>query len=170
MPTVIHSEGIVENGWHERRLQAASSVGRRNTSAEQRRPAAVRGTSRLHPQAGGEACKKICTSACRRLGLYQDGDPEAPSRGDHCDCGQGDDQRDPVRSSEWKERAACRPEALAEAGISPEIFFSGIARDSTKATNYCLSCPVVRDCRDYGTSKQLDGIWGGLYLVRGKPE
>lgn len=42
-----------------------------------------------------------------------------------------------------------------------------IAKDIDQA---CLSCPVMAQCLDWGTSHGEYGVWGGIYLNAGKPD
>jgi WhiB family transcriptional regulator, redox-sensing transcriptional regulator len=69
---------------------------------------------------------------------------------------------DPVISSEWPERAACR-----RPDIDPEIFFplseSGLgARQIAEARAVCAGCPVVMHCLDRALrAGEPAGIWGG---------
>jgi hypothetical protein len=34
----------------------------------------------------------------------------------------------------------------------------------------CLSCPVMAQCLDRGTTNGEWGVWGGIFLVSGKPD
>lgn len=34
----------------------------------------------------------------------------------------------------------------------------------------CLSCPVMAQCLQWGTENNEWGVWGGIYLVSGKPD
>lgn len=60
----------------------------------------------------------------------------------------------------WVERAACR-------WTDPETFFPTsvveTAEAVARASAYCYTCPVWRDCLRYALDNNCrDGIWGGL--------
>jgi DNA-binding NarL/FixJ family response regulator len=43
----------------------------------------------------------------------------------------------------------------------PDLWFSSKRSDKAEAEAACLSCPLMRDCREYGKSQEF-GIWGGV--------
>lgn len=66
---------------------------------------------------------------------------------------------------DWTTRAACRDHP------DPEVFFpSGLdAHPSMGWRQYCDGCPVRLECRTFGMENEGYGIWGGAFLVKGKP-
>ena len=65
---------------------------------------------------------------------------------------------------EWIAKAKCR-------SMDREMFFDKYEEDSDLAKvvdAICVSCPVVRDCFDHGTTNNEWGVWGGVYLKDGK--
>jgi WhiB family transcriptional regulator, redox-sensing transcriptional regulator len=70
---------------------------------------------------------------------------------------------DPVtpRDREWRLKGACR---TAEADA---VFFHAErgekARAKTAAAKViCWGCPVIDDCREWGITNEVWGVWGGL--------
>lgn len=55
--------------------------------------------------------------------------------------------------SGWKDRGSCR-------SVDPEIFFALDKPTIARAKDVCASCPVTRECLQYGLAEP-DGIWGG---------
>jgi hypothetical protein len=65
---------------------------------------------------------------------------------------------------EWIAKAKCR-------SMDREMFFDKYEEDSDLAKvvdAICVSCPVVKDCFDHGTTNNEWGVWGGVYLVDGE--
>jgi hypothetical protein len=65
---------------------------------------------------------------------------------------------------EWIAKAKCR-------SMDREMFFDKYEEDSDLAKvvdSICVSCPVVKDCFDHGTTNNEWGVWGGVYLVDGE--
>ena len=65
---------------------------------------------------------------------------------------------------EWVVKAKCR-------SLDSEMFFDKYEEDPDLAKvvdNICISCPVITDCFDQGTTNNEWGVWGGIYLVDGK--
>jgi hypothetical protein len=64
----------------------------------------------------------------------------------------------------WLSEALC-------AGTDTELYFDkyeldqDIARDIDRR---CLSCPVIKECFDYGVKTESFGVWGGVFLNDGK--
>ena len=64
----------------------------------------------------------------------------------------------------WQDIASCR------SVDDPELFFGRYEDDRTIAENVdamCLSCPVARQCLQYGIENESYGVWGGIYLSKG---
>jgi len=64
----------------------------------------------------------------------------------------------------WKDSAACL-------GLDTNIFFEKYEEDQAVAVvvdNICLTCPVIIDCFNHGTTNGEWGVWGGVYLVDGE--
>lgn len=65
---------------------------------------------------------------------------------------------------DWKEDAAC-------IGWDTEIFFDKYEDDETlrpAIDEFCSECPVRKMCFAVGISSKETGVWGGVYLDRGK--
>lgn len=65
---------------------------------------------------------------------------------------------------EWIMKANCR-------SMDRELFFDKYEEDPDLAKvvdNICLSCPVIVDCFNHGTTNAEWGVWGGAYLVDGE--
>jgi hypothetical protein len=68
---------------------------------------------------------------------------------------------------EWQSLASCR----GIDGSLLNLFFEDYEADpifAEQADNLCLSCPVAAMCFEYGLDTQSTGVWGGVYLTRGK--
>lgn len=64
----------------------------------------------------------------------------------------------------WEELATC-------AGRDFFDFFEGYETDKVIARNVdemCLSCPVARQCLDFGRDTKSYGVFGGVYLENGR--
>lgn len=51
------------------------------------------------------------------------------------------------------------------------LFFETYENNPIKAAEVdgeCYSCPVMKDCRDFGVRTNATGVFGGVYLVLGK--
>lgn len=67
---------------------------------------------------------------------------------------------------EWHDLAMCR-------GMDRENFYDNYEFDENQAKitdQICLSCPVLKQCLMQGIENKEHGVWGGIYLVNGKPE
>jgi len=67
-------------------------------------------------------------------------------------------------SEEWIVKAKCR-------SLDRELFFDKYEEDSVLAKTVdeiCLTCPVITDCFNHGTTNAEWGVWGGVYLVDGE--
>lgn len=60
---------------------------------------------------------------------------------------------------DWRRRAAC-------SGHDTDLWFSGKESEIQAAKKVCSTCPVCRECLEYGISSQTqnncNGIWGGM--------
>lgn len=75
-------------------------------------------------------------------------------------------QRGMSNTEEWYTQAACR-----EFDVS--LFFESYEQDADMARTMdalCLSCPVIKDCFEYGCETNSWGLWGAVFLVEGKPD
>lgn len=64
----------------------------------------------------------------------------------------------------WTSEALC-------AGTDTELYFDKYEVDQESAKEIdrmCISCPVVKECFDYGVKTESYGVWGGVYLTEGK--
>ena len=64
----------------------------------------------------------------------------------------------------WTGEALC-------AGLNTELFFDKYELDQVVAKDIdrlCLSCPVMKECFDYGVQTESFGVWGGIFLNDGK--
>ena len=55
---------------------------------------------------------------------------------------------------DWRSRGLC-------VGEDPDAFFPSHGDPGTAARRICRACPVRRDCLEYSTEADEDGIWGG---------
>jgi hypothetical protein len=68
------------------------------------------------------------------------------------------------RKDEWKDDAAC-----LEWDVN--IFFDKYEEDvelRPAVDEYCMDCPVARICFASGVTGKEYGVWGGVYLEKGK--
>jgi len=64
----------------------------------------------------------------------------------------------------WVSEALC-------AGSDTELFFDKYEDDQSIAMDIdrlCLSCPVAKQCFEYGVQTESYGVWGGVFLNDGK--
>jgi hypothetical protein len=64
----------------------------------------------------------------------------------------------------WLSEALC-------AGTDTELYFDKYELDQDVARQIdrqCLSCPVIKECFDYGVKTESFGVWGGVFLNDGK--
>ena len=80
-------------------------------------------------------------------------------------------------------------DVLSILGIAPgDLNWQDLALCSEMDTNYfydyyessvqvaamiddaCLSCPVMTQCLQFGVENGETGVWGGIYLVNGRPD
>ncbi len=68
------------------------------------------------------------------------------------------------RKDEWKDDAACQDWDV-------NIFFDKYEEDvelRPAVDEYCRDCPVMKMCFAVGVSNKEYGVWGGVYLEKGK--
>jgi hypothetical protein len=64
----------------------------------------------------------------------------------------------------WKEDAACRD-------FDVNLFFDTYEEDIAlrpAIDKICSECPVMKTCFAVGISQKETGVWGGIYMDRGK--
>lgn len=64
----------------------------------------------------------------------------------------------------WKEEASCK-------GYDINLFFDTYEEDLAlrpAIDKLCSECPVRKQCFAIGISQKNTGVWGGVYLDRGK--
>lgn len=54
-------------------------------------------------------------------------------------------------------------------GADPDLFFPTTRDDLDEALAMCRSCPVTRQCHDFGVATASIGVWGGVLLQDGRP-
>ena len=67
---------------------------------------------------------------------------------------------------EWQDLALCD-------GMVTNLFYDDYESDEQVAKvvdEACLSCPVMAQCLQRGVENSEWGVWGGIYLVSGKPD
>lgn len=65
---------------------------------------------------------------------------------------------------EWQDLASCD-------GLPTNLFFDDYEADPQIALSVdegCLSCPVMKQCLQYGIENAQWGCWGGVWLSAGK--
>ena len=77
----------------------------------------------------------------------------------------------------WSDLALCNDSnsmlTLDESMKKTNLFFDNYESSVSIALNIdklCMSCPVVRECLSAGMSGGSWGVWGGVYLIYGKPD
>ena len=66
----------------------------------------------------------------------------------------------------WYHYAACQ-------GIDLNFFYDEYENDPVVAQTIdtiCETCPVREWCRREGEENKETGVWGGVYLINGKPD
>jgi len=69
-----------------------------------------------------------------------------------------------MNRNEWKDQASCKDYDI-------NLFFDKYEEDLAlrpAIDSVCSQCPVVRQCFAIGVSQKETGVWGGIYLDRGK--
>lgn len=64
----------------------------------------------------------------------------------------------------WATEALC-------AGTDTELYFDKYETNQELAIEIdrlCMSCPVIKECFDYGVRTESFGVWGGIFLNDGK--
>jgi len=67
---------------------------------------------------------------------------------------------------EWTQLAACQ-------NLDVNLFFDLYETDRVIARqidDLCLSCPVQKECYEFGRSNREQGLFGGFYLRLGTPD
>lgn len=67
---------------------------------------------------------------------------------------------------QWTDFALCK-------GFDTNDFFDNYEESDNYARvvdEVCLSCPVMKQCLQFGTENKEQGVWGGVYLIAGKPD
>jgi hypothetical protein len=67
-------------------------------------------------------------------------------------------------NDKWKDEAIC-------SGDDVNLFFDTYEEDvevRKEIDSLCSMCPVARTCFAVGVSQKSYGVWGGIYLDRGK--
>lgn len=71
-----------------------------------------------------------------------------------------------VEELEWQDLALC-------SGMDTNFFYDDYESDVNVARvvdEGCLSCPVMAQCLERGVENGEWGVWGGIYLVSGRPD
>jgi hypothetical protein len=66
----------------------------------------------------------------------------------------------------WQDLSLC-------AGMDTNMFYDDYESDENVARivdDVCLSCPVLAQCLERGTTNGEYGTWGGIFLVAGRPD
>ena len=66
--------------------------------------------------------------------------------------------------NDWKNRAKCKDWDV-------NLFFDKYEEDTElrrDVDEFCSTCPVMRECFAVGVSTKQVGVWGGVYLYKGK--
>jgi hypothetical protein len=69
-----------------------------------------------------------------------------------------------MNNENWKDKALCN-------GDDVNLFFDTYEQDvevRKEVDSLCSICPVARICFAVGVSQKAYGVWGGVYLDRGK--
>lgn len=67
---------------------------------------------------------------------------------------------------QWHDLALCK-------GMDREDFYDTYETEESVASvtdEVCLSCPVLKDCLRAGVDNGEYGVWGGVYLIAGRPD
>jgi hypothetical protein len=67
---------------------------------------------------------------------------------------------------EWQDISLCR-------GVATNQFYDDYENDEQVARvidDMCLSCPVMKQCYQRGIQTNEWGVWGGVFLVAGRPD
>jgi hypothetical protein len=81
--------------------------------------------------------------------------------------------RTPLPPAQVRANAACSPATAHLFDPAENSNGLGLARAATprvrEAAAICADCPVAAECRDYGTRYGCSGVYGGVYLIKGRP-
>jgi len=69
---------------------------------------------------------------------------------------------------EWTDLALCSTSEMPTNDFFDAYEYSASVAKSVDEA--CLSCPVLAQCLQYGVENGEWGVWGGIYLVTGKPD
>lgn len=67
-------------------------------------------------------------------------------------------------NEDWKDEALCQ-------GDDVNLFFDTYEQDvevRKEIDSLCSICPIARTCFAVGVSQKAYGVWGGIYLDKGK--
>lgn len=73
----------------------------------------------------------------------------------------------------WWQLGVCGGRQSGSEGMPLNWFFNDYEADSELAKQMdevCLRCPVLKECLMDGTDNKDDGLRGGIYLNKGKPD
>lgn len=71
-----------------------------------------------------------------------------------------------LETLEWQDLSLCN-------GMDTNLFFDDYEADEQVARmidDACLSCPVFAQCLERGMENGEWGVWGAIYLDKGKPD
>jgi len=69
-----------------------------------------------------------------------------------------------MANENWKDKALCN-------GDDVNLFFDSYEKDveiRKETDSLCSICPMARICFAVGVSQKAYGVWGGIYLDKGK--
>ena len=64
----------------------------------------------------------------------------------------------------WQDLASCKK-------LNTNLFFDEYESSTVIAKqidSICLSCPVIKECYEFGLNKKETGVFGGFYLINGQ--
>lgn len=71
---------------------------------------------------------------------------------------------------DWQDMAMCGKSDLIP---NHDLFFDAYEEDPEIAKvvdEFCLSCPVMKQCSNFGFENKETGVWGAIYLIDGKQD
>lgn len=70
---------------------------------------------------------------------------------------------------EWQSLALCSGVEFEDYMQNPFFEAYETNENVAKSTDQmCLHCPVTKQCYEFGVNERETGVWGGIYLDRGK--
>jgi hypothetical protein len=66
----------------------------------------------------------------------------------------------------WMEEASCKE--IPKAAFFEDFEF-GSNDTREKTVELCVGCPSCQECGSYGVATKSTGLWGGKWLMAGKP-